>query len=335
MTEVKLKIPTAINIGTISTDKLQTAVTAHRPQIIQHLAFVPLETQNINEKLLETIALIEEFKLEQDLIIKDPGEYDSAVYQNKTNKTVVVPAATHLKGGHQNRGNNQTEVLGAGDKKTFDVNCFEPNRGSGTDHFNEFEDVPVDVAKETMLQTDGYDGSWPIIGNYTKLAKVSRSDALSSFNEKTEEERAKYALNFETVNGQTGVAILTRGLSAIEVFPTPNVFNIYQQRILRGKLASLFYRLHKEQGNTVLMPSEVETKLNEMMNIIKTGIEQTIEHGTKVNNLTSRMSKAHEILHGTTSNGLIIGRVRQGKKAIDIILTDTEQPQLVYLFGAW
>lgn len=317
MSELKLKTPSIVNVGVIPTDKLQTALTVHVPQIIQHLAFLPIESQKINTKLLQTVSLIEEFELEQDLIVKEheDQDYGTAVYINKTDKRVIVPAATHLKGGHQNRGNNQTEILGAGDEKTFEVNCFEPNRGSGGDHFIEFDDVPADVARETMIETDGYNGTWKIIEDYTEIAGMGRQNALASFNERTKEERAKYALNFETVKGQTGEAIITKGLSVVEVFPTPEVFNLYQQRVLRGKVASLFYRLHKS-GQSLILPSEVSTKMNEMMKIVSTAIDQTVEHGTK-------------------DNGLIVGRHRDGDKALDIVLTDEEKPQVAYIFGAW
>ena len=66
----------------------------------------------------------------------------------------------------------------------------------------------------------------------------------------------------------------------------------------------------------LLLPSEVQTKLNETIDIVKTGIEQTISSGQK-------------------KHGLIIGRDRKSGKAIDIILTDTDPPQIAYLFGAW
>jgi len=316
MSENILKIPATANIGVISTEKLQSALTIYQPQIIQHLAFLPVETQKINIQLLETIGLIEEFKLEQDLIIRESESqsYDTAVYQNKTNKNIIIPTATHLKGGYQNRGNNQTEVLGIGETEDIDVNCFEPSRGHGGDEFTEFHDTPADVALETMTNTEGFQGTWNIIREYTDLARSG--DALSEFNDKTEEDRAKYALNFETCKGQTGAIIITRDLSMIEVFPTTNTFNIYRQRILRGKTASLFYRLDKQHPDTLLLPSEVETKINDMLKIVTRGIENTIEKGTK-------------------KHGLIIGRSRQQNKAIDIILTDTEPKQIAYIFGAW
>jgi len=316
MSENILKIPAVANIGTISTEKLQSALTIHQPQIIQHLAFLPVETQKINIQLLETIGLIEEFKLEQDLIIRESASqsYDTAVYQNKTNKNIIIPSATHLKGGHQNRGNNKTEVLGIDESEDFDVNCFEPSRGHGDDEFTEFHDTPADVALETMTNTEGFQGTWRIISEYTNLA--NSGNALADFNDKTEEDRAKYALNFETCKGQTGAVIITRGLSMIEVFPTTNTFNIYRQRVLRGKAASLFYRLNKQESDTLLLPSEVETKINDMLKIVTAGIENTIEKGTK-------------------KHGLIIGRSRQRNKAIDIILTDTEPKQIAYIFGAW
>lgn len=317
--ETKLKIPAIANFGVISSDKLQAALTIHQPQVVQHLAFLPIESQNVNTQLLETIGLIEEFELEQDLIIKEQSggsqSYDSAVYENKTNKNVIIPAATHLKGGMQNRANNQTEILGSGDKEVYNVNCFEPGRGSGDNHFHEFDDVPVDVARETMNNTNGYNGSWNIIGDYTEIVRAGRG-ALSTFNEQTMEDRAKYALNFETVPGQTGAVIITKGLSCIEVFPTPNTFNIYRERVLRGKVASLFYKIHKTQPSQLILPSEVETKVNEMLDIVKNAINQTIEKGTK-------------------KHGLIVGRGRSEGRAIDIILTDTEEPQIAYIFGAW
>lgn len=314
--ETTLKVPAIANFGVISSDKLQVALTIHQPQVVQHLAFLPIESQRIDEKLLETIGLIEEFTLEQDIIVKEHvnQSYDTAVYENRTNKNIIIPASTHLKGGHQNRGNNQTEVLGIDKKEAYNVNCFEPGRGSGDDDFHEFQDTPADVARETMLHTDGYNGTWNIIENYTNLIHDYRG-ALATFNEKTEIDRAQYTLNFETIPGQTGAAIITKGLSCIEVFPTSNTFNIYRERLLRGKVASLFYRLHKEHSELIL-PSEVESKVNEMLNIVSKAIDQTLEKGTK-------------------KHGLIIGRGRSGGKAIDVILTDTEQPQIAYIFGAW
>ncbi len=316
--ETKLKIPAIANFGVISSDKLQAALTIHQPQIVQHLAFLPIESQRVNEKLLDTIGLIEEFTLEQDIIVKEHEtnqRYDTAVYENRTNKNVIIPASTHLKGGMQNRANNQTEILGLNDKETYNVNCFEPSRGSGDNRFHEFEDTPADVARETMIRTSGFDGSWGIIEDYTDLVHAGRG-ALTTFNEKTEEDRAKYALNFETVPGQTGATIITKGLSMIEVFPTPNTFNIYRERLLRGKVASLFYKIHKSQPSQLILPSEVESKVNEMLDIVKKAINQTIEKGIK-------------------KHGLIVGRGRSDGRAIDIILTDTEEPQIAYIFGAW
>lgn len=316
--KTKLKMPTVATLVAVTTDKLQTAMLIHQPQVVQHLAFLPIESQNVDTNLLDTIGLIEEFKLEQDLVIRESPQqsYDSAVYENKTDKTIIIPAATHLKGGMQNRGNNQTEILGEGDDEEYNVNCFEPNRGSGTDHFTEFQDVPADVAKETMTHTQSYNGSWNIIGDYTRLVKGVSSDALASFNERTKEERSKFALNFETVQSQTGACIITKGISMVEVFPTHNTFNIYRDRLLRGKTASLFYKLHRTQPTQIILPSEVENKTNEMLGIIQKAIEQTIEKGIK-------------------KHGLIIGRGRTEGRAIDIVLTDTDEPQVAYIFGAW
>ena len=316
--KTKLKMPAVATLVTVTTDKLQTAMMIHQPQVVQHLAFLPIESQNVNTHLLDTIGLIEEFRLEQDLIVKESPHqsYSSAVYENKTDKTIIIPAATHLKGGMQNRGNNQTEILGSNDNAEYNVNCFEPGRGSGSDHFTEFQDVPADVVKETMTHTDSYNGSWGIIGDYTNLVKGISRDALASFNERTKEDRAKFALNFETVQSQTGACIITKGISMVEVFPTYNTFNIYRERLLRGKTASLFYKLHKTQPTQVILPSEVENKTNEMLEILQKAIEQTLEKGTK-------------------KHGLIIGRGRTGGKAIDIVLTDTETPQVAYIFGAW
>lgn len=316
--KTKLKMPAIATLVAVTTDKLQTAMMIHQPQVVQHLAFLPIESQNVNTNLLDTIGLIEEFKLEQDLIVKESSHqsYSSAVYENKTNKTIIVPAATHLKGGMQNRGNNQTEILGAGDSKEYNVNCFEPGRGSGSDHFTEFQDVPADVAKETMTHTESYNGSWNIIGDYTNLIKGIGRDALESFNERTKEDRAKFALNFETVTGQTGACIITKGISTVEVFPTHNTFNIYRQRLLRGKTASLFYKLHRTQPTQIILPSEVENKTNEMLEILQKAIEQTLDKGTK-------------------KHGLIVGRGRNEGRAIDVVLTDTDDPQVAYIFGAW
>lgn len=314
--ETKLKIPAIASLIPISTEKIQTALMIHRAQVVQHLAFLPIESQNVSTNILDTIGLIEEFKLEQDLIIRESRSqtYSSAVYENKTNKNIIIPAATHLKGGMQNRGNNQTEILGANDDEKYNVNCFEPGRGHGDTHFTEFQDVPADIAKETMTKTQGYDGSWNIISDYTRLTK--NGSALSDFNTSSEQDRAKYALNFETVNGQTGACIITKNLSMVEIFPTHNTFNIYQNRLIRGKLASLFYRIHKNQPSQLILPSEVETKTNTMVTTIKEAIEQTINKAIK-------------------KHGLLIGRARGTNKAIDIILTDTEIPQVAYIFGVW
>lgn len=312
----ELKLPEVTSYGVIATESVQSSLIMRHPQVVLHLAYIPIQTSNINEQLLKTIGLIEEFKLEQDIIVKDDsGDYSSAVYENKAGKTMIVPPATHLKGGKQNRGNNAVEVLGEDEIQTVSVNCFEPGRGSGGNHFTEFEDVPADVAHRTMTQTDGYEGSWPIIEDYTKLIGVSDT-ALSEFNKRTEEDRAKYALNFETCENQTGVAIITRDFSMIEIFPTPNTFNIYKPRILRGKVASIFYKIHKNQPSVMILPSEIETKVREMIDYIQKGIELTLEQGIK-------------------KEGLIVGRHREGKKAMDMVLTDAPEPQIAYVFGAW
>ena len=38
---------------------------------------------------------------------------------------------------------------------------------------------------------------------------------------------------------------------------------------------------------------------------------------------------------GQKKNGMIVGRARKDKKAIDVILTDTDPPQIAYVFGVW
>lgn len=309
-----IKIPTTATLKAVESEKVLTVLTFHVPQIVGHLAFVPIESRHVDANLLKTIGLIEEFKLEQDIIVSDSGNYSNATYQNKTDKNVIVPPATHLKGGHQNRGNNQTEILSINREKTIDVNCFEPGRGSGGDRFTEFEDTPADVARTTMNSMRGYDGSWGIIRDYTNLVN-HRGGALADFNEATVKERASHALNFETVKGQTGVAVITRDLSMVEIFPTANTFNIYRERLLRGKVASLFYRLSKQE-KTILLPSEIVNKLNDVERIVKSSIEQTASL--------------------PLSDGLLIGRSRKNNKAIDVILSDNEgEKQLAYLFGAW
>ena len=53
-----------------------------------------------------------------------------------------------------------------------------------------------------------------------------------------------------------------------------------------------------------------------MLDVIKTGIDQTMDAGLK-------------------KHGLLVGRAREDKKAMDIIMTDTEEPQMAYLFGVW
>ncbi len=321
--ETKIKIPTTATLEAVETEKVQTILTFHRPQIVGHLAFIPIESRIANADVLKTIGLIEEFQLEQDIIVSDSGDYSKADYVNNTDKNVIVPPATHLKGGHQNRGNNQTEILQPDRSKRVNVNCFEPSRGSGANRFTEFDDTPADVAKVTMNKTDNYSGSWGVIGDYTSLIKqshdfLSSRGALSNFNDRTKKERASHALNFETVKGQTGCAIITRYLSMVEIFPTPNVFNIYRNRLLRGKVASLYYRLSKTEKR-LLLPSDIKTQLDNMMQIIKTSIEQTAE-------------KAAE--KGTSDSGLLIGRIRKDE-SIDVILSKESETQLAYLFGAW
>lgn len=311
--ETKIKIPATASLEAVETEKVQTILTFHRPQIVGHLAFIPIESQIANADVLKTIGLIEEFQLEQDIIISDSGNYSKADYINKTDKNVIIPPATHLKGGLQNRGNNQTEVLRPDHTKRINVNCFEPGRGSGSDRFTEFDDTPADVAKTTMNKTNSYNGSWGIIGDYTNL--VQGRGALSDFNDRTKKERASYALNFETVKGQTGCAIITRDLSMVEIFPTPNVFNIYRNRLLRGKVASLYYRLSKTEKR-ILLPSDIRTQLDNMMKIVRTSIEQTAEKGIN-------------------DSGLLVGRSRKDDKAIDVILSKETETQLAYLFGAW
>jgi len=313
-----MKIPKISTVGmvTVGHDGDAASLEFSQPQIIQHLAFLPIRTSNVKENLLEVFALIEEFKLEHDIIVRDHGNYDTAVYENKTNKTLIVPPATHMKGGHQNRGNNEVEVIADGDTVHVNVNCFEPSRGSGNDTFVEFDDVPPDVARETMKNTEGYNGTWNIIRDYTNLTKNANGDALSSYNSATAEKRAKFALNFETMEGQTGAVIITKDLTMVEIFPTPNTFNVYAQRVMRGKAASLYHKLSEEKTGELVMPSEVEERVEKAITALQMGIDQTLHRGTK-------------------KNGAIIGRARAGNKVMDIILTDTEPPQLAYAFGVF
>ena len=314
--ETVLKIPAIATVGTLESNHIQTILTFHQPQIIEHMAFIPIESQRIDESLLDTIGLIEEFKLEQDLIITEGlGGYDNAQYLNKSGKTVIVPPGTHLKGGHQNRGNNFTEVLEDSTNRKIDVNCFEPSRGHGdTDHFLSFEDAPADVIKTTMTDRQGYNGSWDNIAKYTSLIE-GHNRALTAFNDATESERMKYALNFETMCGQTGYAIITEEMSLLEIFPTPNTFNIYRERVLRGKVASLFYRLMKEEEK-VILPSTVEKKLNGILKVTEKAIDTTVEKGEVKQNLRYY-------------------RHRQNNIGVDTIITSQMPQQIAYVCGVW
>jgi len=314
--ETVLKIPATATVGTLESTHIQTILTFHQPQIIEHMAFVPIESQRIDESLLDTIGLIEEFKLEQDLIITESsGGYDNANYHNKTGKTVIVPPGTHLKGGHQNRGNNYTEILEDSTRRKIDVNCFEPSRGHGdTEHFLSFEDSPADVIKTTMTSVDGYDGSWNNIAQYTQLIE-GHNRALTAFNDATETDRMKYALNFETMCGQTGYAIITEDMSLLEIFPTPNTFNIYRERILRGKVASLFYRLQKEEEK-VILPSIVEQKMNGILKVTAKAIDTTVENGY-------------------IKGSLRYYRHRQNNIGVDTIITSQMPQQIAYVCGVW
>lgn len=315
---ISLNIPRVATYGIIATDRLQTSMGMRHPQIIQHTAFIPVVTENVDVSITDTLKLIEECKLEQDILVKDTtGDYSTAVYANRTQDVVIVPPGTHMKGGKQNRGNNRVEILGADARDEFSVNCFEPSRGSGGDNFTSIEDAPADVVRDTMTNTHGYEGTWPIIAEYTRM--VGRSGALTAFLEKTEVDRAKYALNFETCDGQTGVAVITKGLSMIEVFPTPTVFNIYRPRILRGKVASLFYRLQKASPDMVILPTEIDIKLKEMVDYVQKAVEITIDQGVE-------------------KNGLLVGRHRDGSKAMDVVLKQASfdtRYQVAYLFGIW
>jgi hypothetical protein len=311
-----IRVPKTTDYAVIATDNVRTNMALRYPQIVSHTAFIPIITRNAGSDIFETIRLIEEFKLEQDIIVKDDGGgYSSAVYVNNQPETVIIPPATHLKGGKQNRGNNSVEILRGNETKTVSVNCFEPGRGSGSNRFTSFEDVPPEVARATMANTGGYDGSWNAIEEYTRLVGSGRS-ALTEFNRKTMDDRAKYALNFETCMGQTGACIITKGLSMVEVFPNPNVFNIYRERIVRGKLASLFYKIQHKNPDEQILPSEIDTKLKQMIDYVENAINLAVSSGQKM-------------------NGLIVGKNRSDGKAMDIVLTDGPNPEVVYIFGVW
>ena len=318
----KMKIPDRdMALSVIAVPGMGMELDIFPPQIVQHLAYCPVNATPVESRstILESVAFIEQFALEQDIFVRDTtGNYGTAVYKNKTDKSLIVPVATHLKGGHQNRANNDSEILDPSEKRTISVNCFEPGRGSGNDIFTDFEDTPPDVARSAMINKDGYDGSWNTISEYTKLIKGVGGRALSVFLEKTEKERAEYALNFETRIGQTGVIAISKALSMIEIFPTPEVFNIYKKRVIRGKIGSLFYKtaMGEQRLQQLILPAETDQILGHIIKIVDNAIKETMEHGS-------------------THGNLKIQRFRKDDKAVDVILTNEAEPQLVYLFGVW
>ena len=192
-----------------------------------------------------------------EILFMDERNYNEIRIKNNTRDSVIVPAGTHVVGGHQNRGVDEVHILKPSDFVTADAHCYEPSRGSGSDRFTQVSETPIDVVFRTMT-SKGYSESWNMIETYTRLMRKVGGSALQSFLEGTEKDRIQLALNFETASNQTGVlSTLGKEYVMLEVFPNHAVFNQYRTNIYRGKIASLLWKKVHENNIPHISPAEV------------------------------------------------------------------------------
>lgn len=298
--EIKAKNEQKIGIITIG---------IHEPQIVSGMAMIPIEA---TERHGIEPEIIESAMLNRDLLVRDDlGSYDRMNIQNQSNEDILIPAGTHFLGGNQNRGNDHLQLLQKnGQKVKIEAHCFEPGRSSGrSQNFEEVSETPIDIVFQTMT-TSGTGASWNAIDTYHRVFGRSRG-SLKEFLEKTEKERFKLALNYETLRKQTGViSVVGNSVIAMEIYPNIKTFNKHREDIYSGKFASLLWK--KIQKNEVenLTPQDVRIRVDGFLKLLNEGITviSPIKHGD------------YEMFS-----------IRKGKFIADVILNDRQE--LVYMFA--
>lgn len=245
----------------------ESKIILHNPQIVNGLAMLPLITESLN---VDHPEIIEESMLNKEIyLIDDAGGYNSLSVQNRGNEDVLIPAATHITGGKQNRGNDKLQLLTNNQKIRIDAHCFEPSRGSGSSNFNGISETPIDIVFKTMT-TRGTDASWNAIGEYTKILSHSR-DSLLSFINRSDQDRLHLSLNYETYRKQTGIlSVFDNEVVAMEIFPNVATFKRERDQIYKGKFASLLFKhIRTKEHPPQLTPRDVAINVDNFFDKMK------------------------------------------------------------------
>lgn len=245
----------------------ESKIILHNPQIVSGMAMIPIITESLN---IDHPEIIEESMLNKEIyLIDDAGGYDRLSIQNTGDNDVIIPAATHITGGHQNRGNDKIQLLTNNQKIRIDAHCFEPSRSSGPDNFNGISETPIDIVFKTMT-SHGTGASWEAIGEYTKILSHSR-DSLLSFIQGSDQDRLHLSLNYETYKKQTGVlSVFDNEVVAIEIFPNAKTFNRERDQIYKGKFASLLFKYIRTKGHPPqLTPRDVAINIDNFFEKVK------------------------------------------------------------------
>jgi len=284
-----------------------------QPQISSGLAMVPV----ISKNLKKAPKFLNEMELNKDIyFLDDTGSFDSLRINNQSGLEIIIPPATHLVGGKQNRGIDKIQLLEYQQSIIVDVHCFEPNRSRGQLEFHEIQSTPLDVVYQTMT-TKGTGASWDPISTYTEITRKGTS--LLSFLKATDKERAHLALNFETLQSQTGVVSIfgktpvfrNNSFAVLELFPNNQVFNLHRNQIYKGKFASLLWKCIRNQIIPQLTLNEVYQKTEKFLTSLNSLIK----------NIISKEPKDTKDYHAVSIN----------KKSLvsDLILDDNDQ--IIYL----
>jgi len=304
----KLLKPMMIDIKNIEFNNIKAQFVLSHPQIVDNVAMIPVFSKQTVDN---SPRFMDEAMMNKELIIREIGNWDGVKLENQSDDYVVVPSGSHFVGGKQNRGIDRISVLEPMENKNVDVHCFQQGRSHGDSTFDGLSETPVDVILKTMT-TKGTGGSWDEISKYTSHTGQEEGGALSAFMEKTEEDRSKIVLNFETCNNQTGViSVFGNEYIMFESFPNHEVFNKYRSSIYRGKMASYVWKNMKNRENKQLIyPSTVHARVDALFKEMKV----IFEYATN-----QVKSDDYTVFHGTRKNGVS-----------DMIVNN--QNQLVYMF---
>jgi len=289
-----------------------TKIKVKTTQITSGMAIIPLISENLAEG--DVPRFLDSTMIDREVFfLDDQGSYDSLSIDNRSNDDVIIPASTHVVGGKQNRGIDKLQLIRDHLKKVVDAHCFEPNRSHGSRDFKEIEMVPIDIVYQTMV-SKGTGASWGSIEQYTKHLRGT-GNSLEKFLKNTDKERTSLALNFETLNEQTGViSLFGTDFVSIELFPNKHAFNTFRADIYKGKLASYLWKKVQEKKIPMLTPSDALYKADQFIHTLKESLKTDI-HPAQVSDDGKY----------TTIN------IRKAGLIADLVLN--EERQIVYLFA--